>query len=53
VVQSLGSAGNVYGPGLHRRSSGILNLGMIAALNRPRELKPRVRGAIQGGLTGG
>lgn len=38
-------------PGLDRRSRSILNLGMIAALNRPHELKLHVRGAINNGLT--
>jgi len=38
-------------PGLDRRSRSILNLGMIAALNRPHELKLHIRGGIQNGLT--
>jgi 4-carboxymuconolactone decarboxylase len=38
-------------PGIDRRSRSILNLGMIAALNRPHELKLHVRGAINNGLT--
>jgi 4-carboxymuconolactone decarboxylase len=38
-------------PGLDRRSRSVLNLGMIAALNRPHELKLHVRGAINNGLT--
>jgi 4-carboxymuconolactone decarboxylase len=38
-------------PGLDRRSRSILNLGMIAALNRPHELKLHIRGAIQNGIT--
>jgi 4-carboxymuconolactone decarboxylase len=38
-------------PGLDRRSRSILNLGMLAALNRPHELKAHVRGAINNGLT--
>ena len=38
-------------PGLDRRSHSILNLGMIAALNRPHELKLHIRGAINNGLT--
>lgn len=37
--------------GLDRRSRSILNLGMIAALNRPHEFKTHVRGAINNGLT--
>ena len=39
--------------GLDRRSRSILNLGMIAALNRPREFKAHVRGAINNGLMPG
>ncbi len=38
-------------PGLERRSRSILNLGMIAALNRPQEFKLHVRGALNNGLT--
>lgn len=38
-------------PGLDRRSRSILNLGMIAALNRPEELATHIRGAINNGLT--
>lgn len=38
-------------PGLDRRSRSILNLGMIAALNRPEELALHVRGALRNGLT--
>jgi 4-carboxymuconolactone decarboxylase len=38
-------------PGLDRRSRSLLNLGMIAALNRPHELKLHIRGAIQNGVT--
>ncbi len=38
-------------PGLDRRSRSLLNLGMIAALNRPHELKLHVRGAINNGVT--
>lgn len=38
-------------PGLDRRSRSILNLGMIAALNRPEELALHVRGAINNGVT--
>jgi 4-carboxymuconolactone decarboxylase len=38
-------------PGLDRRSRSILNLGMIAALNRPEELATHVRGAISNGVT--
>ncbi len=38
-------------PGLDRRSRSILNLGMIAALNRSEELAVHVRGAINNGVT--
>lgn len=38
-------------PGLDRRSRSILNLGMIAALNRGHEFKAHVRGALNNGLT--
>ena len=38
-------------PGLDRRSRSILNLGMIAALNRPEELALHIRGALNNGLT--
>jgi 4-carboxymuconolactone decarboxylase len=38
-------------PGLDRRSRSLLNLGMLAALNRPHELKLHVRGALNNGLT--
>jgi len=38
-------------PGLDRRSRSILNLGMIAALNRPEELAVHVRGAINNGVS--
>ncbi|MBN9070362.1 MAG: carboxymuconolactone decarboxylase family protein [Rhizobiales bacterium] len=37
-------------PGLDRRSRSVLNLGMIAALNRPHELKVHIRGALNNGL---
>jgi 4-carboxymuconolactone decarboxylase len=36
---------------LDRRSRSILNLGMLAALNRPDELAGHIRGAINNGLT--
>ncbi|XWN29321.1 MAG: carboxymuconolactone decarboxylase family protein [Devosia sp.] len=39
--------------GLDRRARSILNLGMIAALNRPQEFKAHVRGAVNNGLTPG
>jgi 4-carboxymuconolactone decarboxylase len=38
-------------PGIDRRTRSVLNLGMIAALNCPHELKLHVRGAINNGLT--
>lgn len=38
-------------PGLDRKSRSLLNLGMIAALNRPEELAIHVRGAINNGMT--
>jgi len=38
-------------PGLDRRSRSLLNLGMLAALNRPHEFKVHVRGAINNGVT--
>ncbi len=38
-------------PGLDRRGRSLLNLGMIAALNRPEELATHVRGAINNGVT--
>ncbi len=38
-------------PGLDRRSRSLLNLGMIAALNRPHELKIHIRGALNNGIT--
>jgi len=36
---------------LEKRERSILNLGMIAALNRPHEFKLHFRGAINNGLT--
>jgi 4-carboxymuconolactone decarboxylase len=38
-------------PGLDRKSRSLLNLGMIAALNRPEELATHVRGAVNNGVT--
>lgn len=44
--------GEVWGrEGLARRDRSILNIGMIAALNRPHELKLHVRGALNNGLS--
>ncbi len=38
-------------PGLDRRSRSILNLGMLAAANRPEELAGHIRGALTNGVT--
>jgi len=38
-------------PGLDRRTRSLLNLALLAALNRPNELKLHVRGAINNGVT--
>lgn len=38
-------------PGFDRRSRSIANLAMIAALNRPHELKLHVKAALKNGLT--
>ena len=38
-------------PGQSKRDRSLLNLGMIAALNRQHELKTHVRGALNNGLT--
>ena len=38
-------------PELDRRSRSILNLGMLAAANRPDELAGHIRGALTNGLT--
>lgn len=38
-------------PDLARRDRSILNIGMLVALNRPRELKLHLKGAIRNGLT--
>ena len=38
-------------PDLDRRSRSILNIGMLAALNRPEELAGHIRGGIKNGLT--
>lgn len=38
-------------PALDRKSRSLLNLGMIAALNRPHEFKIHVRGALNNGWT--
>ena len=38
-------------PGLDRRSRSILNIGMLAALNRPDALAGHIRGALTNGVT--
>ncbi|WP_345252504.1 carboxymuconolactone decarboxylase family protein, partial [Pigmentiphaga soli] len=38
-------------PGLERRTRSLINLAMIAALNRADELHVHVRGAINNGVT--
>jgi 4-carboxymuconolactone decarboxylase len=38
-------------PGLDRKTRSLVNLAMIASLNRPHELKLHVRGAINNGVT--
>lgn len=44
--------GEIWGrPELPRKTRSFLNLAMIAALNRPHELKLHVRGALRNGLT--
>ncbi len=44
--------GELWGrPGLDRRTRSVINLSMLAALNRPHEIKLHVRGALNNGLT--
>ena len=44
--------GAVWGrEGLPRKSRSMINLAMIAILNRPHELKAHLRGALNNGLT--
>ena len=44
--------GELWGrPGLDRRTRSIINLSMLAALNRPHEIRLHVRGALNKGLT--
>ena len=44
--------GDLWGrPGLDRRTRSIINLAMLAALNRPNEVRLHVRGALNNGLT--
>ncbi len=38
-------------PGLDRRSRSILNLGILAAANRPDELAGHIKGAVANGVT--
>jgi 4-carboxymuconolactone decarboxylase len=38
-------------PGLDRKSRSMLNLAILAALNRPHEIKLHIRGAINNGMT--
>ena len=38
-------------PGLDRRTRSVVNLAMIAAINRPHELKLHVKAALKNGLT--
>lgn len=44
--------GSVWGrEGLPRKTRSMLNLAMIAILNRPHELKAHIRGALTNGVT--
>ena len=44
--------GAVWGrPGLDRRSRSVLNIGMLAALNRPEELAGHIRTGLKNGLS--
>ena len=38
-------------PGLPRKTRSLLNLAMLAALNRPQEIRIHVRGALNNGVT--
>ena len=38
-------------PGLPRKTRSLLNIGMLAALNRPHELQLHTRGALRNGCT--
>jgi 4-carboxymuconolactone decarboxylase len=43
--------GDVWGrPGLEKKTRSFLNLAMLAALNRPHELKIHIRGALNNGV---
>ena len=44
--------GAVWGrPGLPKKTRSMLNLAMLAALNRPHELKLHVKGALKNGVS--
>jgi 4-carboxymuconolactone decarboxylase len=44
--------GEIWGrPGLDRRTRSIVNLGMLASMSRPHELKLHVVGALRNGVT--
>lgn len=44
--------GTVWGrPGLERKTRSLLNIAMMAALNRPHELQIHTRGALRNGCT--
>lgn len=44
--------GEIWGrPGLSREMRSVINLAMLAALNRPHEVRLHVRGAINNGLS--
>ena len=44
--------GEVWGrPGLDRKTRSLLNLAMIASLNRPSELRLHIKGALNNGVT--
>ena len=44
--------GAVWGrPGLEPKTRSMLNLAMLAALNRPHELRTHIRGALNNGVT--
>lgn len=44
--------GVVWGrPGLERKTRSLLNLAMLAALNRPHEIRLHVRGALNNGVS--
>ena len=38
-------------PGLDRKSRSLLNLGMLASMNKTQELKAHIKGALNNGLT--